>query len=506
MTQPPAPAAALAAGAPGELPGELLQRSRQAVQEAYASQALSEQSLESPLGRLLKGPPVSCRPETPLRDALAEMHRRRIGSMLVVDAQGRPLGIFTRYDILSRVTLAEVPLDTPIGHVMVQPVHSLTAADTAQDAVLLMSRHGFRHVPVTQGGVAVGMVSERDLFAMQRLSVKQVGSAIRGADDVGDLQRAALEIRRLAAALLGQGVQARQLTGLISHLNDVLTRRLLELKAAEHRLPPDRWCWLALGSEGRSEQTIATDQDNALILPDDSSEAEHEAARAFGHDVNLALDACGYPLCRGGVMAGEPACCLTLRQWRDRFAHWIEHGAPEDLLNACIYFDLRPLAGSEALAHTLQAEVLQAAQRTPRFLKQMALNALGHGAPLGWLGGISTDARGTIDLKLQGTSIFVDAARLYALAHGIAATNTRERMEGAGEAMGLPAAEYQAWVGAFEFLQLLRLRVQLEGRPPQGEPNRIEVAQLNDIDRRILKECLRTARMLQQRLQLDYER
>lgn len=506
MTQPPASAAALAAGPARELPGELLQRSRQAVQEAYASQALSEQSLEAPLAQLVKGAPVCCSPETPLRDALAEMHRRRIGSMLVTDPEGRPLGIFTRYDILGRVTLAEVPLDTPIGRVMVQPVHSLTVHDTAQDAVLLMSRHGFRHVPVTQGGVAVGMVSERDLFAMQRLSVKQVGSAIRAANDVADLQRVALEVRHLAAALLGQGVQARQLTGLISHLNDVLTRRLLALKAAEHRLPAGRWCWLALGSEGRSEQTIATDQDNALILPDDSSDAERAAALAFGRDVNQALDACGYPLCRGGIMAGEPGCCLTLAQWQGRFAHWIEHGAPEDLLNASIYFDLRSLAGDEALAQALRAEVLQSAQRTPRFLKQMALNALGHGAPLRWLGGIATDARGTIDLKLQGTAIFVDAARLYALAHGVPATNTRERMEGAGQAMGLPAAEYQAWVGAFEFLQLLRLRVQLEGRPPQGEPNRIEIAQLNDIDHRILKECLRTARMLQQRLQLDYER
>lgn len=506
MTQPLAPAAVPPAGPARELPGELLQRSRQAMQEAYASQALSEQSLEAPLAHLLKGPPVSCSPQTPLRDALAEMHRRRIGSMLVVDAQGRPVGIFTRYDILGRVTLAEVPLDSPIGQVMVQPVHCLTVSDTAQDAVLLMSRHGFRHVPVLQGGVAVGMVSERDLFAMQRLSVKQVGTAIRGAHDVADLQRAAGEIRRLAAALLGQGVQARQLTGLISHLNDVLTRRLLELKAAEHRLAAQRWCWLALGSEGRSEQTIATDQDNALILADDSSDAERQAALAFGRDVNLALDACGYPLCRGGIMAGEPGCCLTLAQWRARFAHWIEHGAPEDLLNASIYFDLRPLAGDEALGQALLADVLPSAQRTPRFLKQMAMNALDHGAPLGWLGGIATDARGTIDLKLQGTAIFVDAARLYALAHGVPATNTRERMEGAGEAMGLPPAEYQAWVGAFEFLQLLRLRVQLEGGPPQAEPNRIEVGQLNDIDRRILKECLRAARLLQERLRLDYER
>jgi len=484
----------------------LLQKSRQAVQEAYASQALAEQSLETPLAQLVRAELVTCPPETPLREALARMQQGGIGSMVVVDTAGRPCGILTRHDILDRVALAQVPLATPIGQVMVQPVHTLDETDTAQDAALLMSRHGMRHVPVTRGGVAVGIVSERDLFAMQRLSLKQVGSRIRGAASLLELQHSAVAIRRLAAALLGQGVQARQLTALISHLNDLLTRRLLQIKSGEHGMAPGRWCWLALGSEGRSEQTIATDQDNALILPDDTSAEEKAKALAFGRDVNQALDACGYPLCKGGIMAGEPACCLLLREWQSRFADWIRHGAPEDLLNASIYFDLRPLAGAEELARSLQQEVVVAAQSTPRFQKQMALNALSHAPPLGWRGNLVTDERGTLDLKLQGTAIFVDGARLYALAHGVQATGTRDRLEQAGRAMGLAEREYQAWIVAFEFLQMLRLRLQLEGRPDPAEPNRIAVATLNNIDRRILKECLRAARILQQRLQLDYER
>lgn len=472
---------------------------------AARGQALSEQSLETPLGRLDKPPPVSCGPQAALREALERMRAQRVGSMLVVDAQGRPLGILTRHD-LPRLMLQQVALDTPVAAVMTQPVHSLTVDHTAQDAVLLMTRQGVRHVPVTRDGVAVAMVSERDLFALQRQSLRQVGSGIRAAASVADLQRSAQAIRQLAAALQGQGVQARQLTELISHLNDLLTCRLLEIVAVGTGLAPRRWCWLALGSEGRSEQTIATDQDNALILADDVSGEERAAALAFGGAVNQALDACGYPLCRGGIMAGEPACCLTLRQWRERFGHWIAHGAPEDLLNASIYFDLRPLAGDAALAQALRDEVLQSARATPRFLKQLALNALDRRAPLGLLGGIATDARGTLDLKLQGTAIFVDAARVYALACGVPATNTRGRLEGAGQALGLAAAEYQAWAAAFEFLQMLRLRLQLEGPPPRDAPNRIALRSLNHIDRRILKECLRSARLLQRRLQLDYER
>jgi CBS domain-containing protein len=116
------------------------------------------------------------------------------------------------------------------------------------------------------------------------------------------------------------------------------------------------------------------------------------------------------------------------------------------------------------------------------------------------------DERGTIDLKLQGTAIFVDAARLYSLAHGSPLTSTRQRLEGAGTRMGLAASEYQAWAGGFEFLQMLRLRVQLETSPAPDQANRLVVAELNDIDRRILKESLRVGRSLQQRLHLDYER
>jgi len=485
---------------------KFLDLSWRALQAAYASQALAEQSLETPLGEVARKAPVSCTPETPLRQALGQMHKLHIGSMLVADEGSRPLGILTRYDILGRVTLPALPLDTPISQVMVQPVLTLTHEHTALDAALLMSEHGIRHVPVTRGGVAVGMVSERDLFALQRLSLKQVSTSIRGAGDVDTLKRAAQDIRRFAHSLLGQGVHARQLTALISHLNDVLTRRLLEMKAQAHGVDLSRLCWLALGSEGRGEQTIATDQDNALILPDDTTAAQREAILRFARDVNESLDACGYPLCRGGIMAGEPACCLSLAQWRERFMHWIAHGAPQDLLNASIYFDFRPLAGDAAMAQGLRQEIGLAAARAPRFIKQLALNALGRSAPLNWLGRIASDDAGLIDLKLQGAAIFVDVARIYALGHGVHATNTRERLEAVGPLLGLAASEYEAWISGFEFLQTLRLRLQLESTAPPRQPNHLRVDSLNNIDRRILRESFRIARSLQQRLQLDYER
>jgi CBS domain-containing protein len=432
--------------------------------------------------------------------------------VMVVDEAGAALGILTRYDILGRVTLPQRPLDTPISQVMSHPVLTLTVDDTAQQAALLMSRHGLRHVPITEAGRVVSIVSERDLFALQRLSLKQISTTIRAADDVTTLKQRAGEIRRFARHLLAQGVQARQLTELISHLNDLLAERLVQLVARQRGLDLGQVCWLAFGSEGRGEQTIATDQDNGLIFASDDPERDRPAWLAFAREVNEALDACGYPLCKGNVMASNPECCLTPTEWQARFAAWMEAGAPQDLLNASIFFDLRAVAGRGDLAAPLRAFITERAAQLPRFIKQLADNSLAQRPPLNWRGGIEThavDGREVIDLKLQGTAIIVDAARILALAQGVGETSTRGRLEAAGRALNVEPNERESWIGAFEYLQMLRLEVQLPSdpnAPPPARPNEIAVTSLNDIDRRVLKESLRFARRLQQRLELDYRR
>ena len=491
---------------------KLLELSQRALQATYSMQAGSEQSLDTPLGHIARKQPAAVGADAPLSQALALMHERHVGSVLVLDAAGAAVGILTRHDIVGRVALPQVPLAAPIAQVMSAPVHSLAVDATGQDAALLMSRHGIRHVPVTEGGRVVGIVSERDLFALQRLSLRQVSTAIRGAQDVAGLAVAAQEIRRFARSLVGQGVGARRLTELISHLNDVLTERLVHLLATDAGMDLTRACWLAFGSEGRNEQTIATDQDNGLVFDSDDPQRDRPAWLAFARRVNDALDACGYPLCKGNVMASNPDCCLTADEWCARFAQWIDHGAPQDLLNASIYFDFRPLVGRTELAAPLRELLLGRAPQVPRFMQQMALNALNNRPPLNWLGGIDTQQVGereVIDLKMHGTVIFVDAARLYALARGIGETGTRQRFEAVARVWQTEPRESEAWIGGFEFLQMLRLRVQMErtGVPSgEGNPNLLPLDALNEIDRRVLKECLRVGRRLQQRMELDYRR
>jgi len=487
----------------------LLERVRRA-QRGRAAESLAEGAgMLAPLGSLLARAPVWCVPEASLAQVLETMHKERVGAMVVCDIERKPLGILTTHDVLHRVAAAHAALDQPVSMVMTPAPVTLEDDVPIVEAALAMARHGFRHVLVTSAGRLHGVVSERDLFAMQRFGLARIASSLRAAGSLGALAEAAAGIRRLSKELLAQGIDAEHLTQLTSALYDSLARRLIELVAPNHVLPA-RWCWLALGSEGRLEQTLATDQDNALLFEaPGGTDAARAALLGFADEVNRGLAACGIPLCPGDIMARNPRWCLTQDEWRRAFDQWIRNPQPEALLNAAIFFDFRPVAGDAALAGELRQAVLAQAGRNPAFVRALADNALRVRPPLGLLGDISTDdnARfpGTLDLKGYGTRPLVDAARTMALKLGIAATGTAARLRAAAAAGALPAAEAAAAVDALHYLQGLRLRRQhLEGELPVGAENRIDPARLNEVDRRILKAAFRQSAALQDRLRADY--
>jgi CBS domain-containing protein len=488
----------------------LLEESQRAVQSEYALALDDESRFARPLASLIRRSPLSVLPDAPLADALAAMEAARVGSVVVTDAAGHPIGILTLKDVLARVTLAGVPLATPISAVMTQAPATLPADTPVADALVLMARQAIHHIPLVEDGRLAGVVSEKDIFALRRLSVEGITSAIARSDDPSRLPALALDIGDLAHSLLAQGMDAENLTAIISSLNDRLTERIIALECeADDTLVGLCWCWLALGSEGRMEQTLATDQDNALIFAQ-ASEAQRDALLAFALRVNQRLDACGFPLCRGGIMASNPKWCLSAADWQQQFTQWIDHGSPDALLHASIFFDFRPLTGDAALALDLRAWLNRAAQKNPRFLHQMAGNALRNRPPLGLVRDfvLSDDNAHphTIDLKLNGATPFVDAARIFALAAGSPQTNTAKRLRAAAHALHIPDAELADWNRAFHFLQLLRLRHQHEQQRTGIAPdNHLDPDTLNPLDRRILKEALRQARKVQARLALDYQ-
>jgi CBS domain-containing protein len=228
---------------------------------------------------------------------------------------------------------------------------------------------------------------------------------------------------------------------------------------------------------------------------------------AFARDVNAALDTLGFPLCPGNVMASNAELCLSTGEWQAKFLAWIREPTPQALLNANIVFDLRPLHGDATLCAELRAWLFSYSRANPLFLRLLVQNALEVEPPLGLIRTFVVDddaaRKGTLDLKTRGTRVFVDCARVFALALGIADTGTAARLRAAGARLNVLPRHVDATVEAFQFLQLLRLRQQ-DAPGTAGQPNRLDPSTLHEIDQRMLKEAFRQGKQLQERLRLQY--
>ncbi len=469
--------------------------------------------LATPLSELVRRGPVTCSQDYPVRGALELMRKANVGSILLTDEDGGPAGMFTLKDLRDRVALGNCDMDRPMREVMTPQPFSLPDTAPAFEAALAMAQRSIHHVVITHEGRVSGVISEKDLFALQQVGVSRIAGALRVAEDLATLQQAAADIRRLARNLMAQGVGAEQLTRLISQLNDQLTQRILTLAFADSGLADVSWCWLALGSEGRYEQTLHTDQDNGLIytVPEGRTGDEVRALMlAVSRRVNEWLDACGFPLCQGEIMAGNPKWCLSREEWQNTFNEWMFRGDAPVLLNASIFFDFRSLAGEAHLAEELRAWLNGRIKENRHFLKHMVRNALGNRPPLGLVRDFVVDGEGdeanTIDLKFHGTTPFVDAARIFALAAGLDETGTVRRLRGAGAVWKLNSQEVESWVESFLFIQQLRLQLhQTQLGKGRDLGNRFDPEKLTNVERQALKEAFRQARKLQGRLESFFQ-
>ncbi|MBK7356741.1 putative nucleotidyltransferase substrate binding domain-containing protein [Propionivibrio sp.] len=492
----------------------LLSQSRQQLQIHFSQHIAEQQTMNSSLASIIKQEPIAVMPDTPTRQVVETMVSRKIGSMVVVDAEQQPVGIFTQSDVITRIVLPGVSLDSPIGTIMSPDPITLPIVANAYDAALAMALHGVRHLlAVDEGGRLMGVVSERDLFTLQRVGLRQVRQTIDAATNIDMLLMASQDVRQLSLNMLAQGIGAEQITQFISALNDTLTRRIIEINLDKHDLYGIEWAWLSFGSEGRDEQTFNTDQDNGIIyICTDIMDREQTQLVLidFARDVNADLDKCGFPFCSGNIMASNPQLCLTLEEWEEKFDNWIRTPEPQALLNATIFFDFRPLYGKYNLADRLRLTLLRRTRSNPLFLRMMAGNALSVVPPLGMFRDFVTDSDpehpGTIDLKKYGTRLFIDAARVFSLAHNVSATNTVQRIKQSAPSMNISVDEASAAADGFNFIQLMRLRHQhAEQTQGRAGDNLLRPDDLNEVDRRILKEALRQARKLQRRLKLDYQ-
>lgn len=486
-----------------------VQRNRRV--ESFAPLDAGPRYGEPALRELVRRDLVAIQPDWTIRDTLFTLNQAGVQAGVVADRPGAALGVVTLHDLVEAITLKKASLGDPCFTYMTAAPATLPVDASVHRARVTLTRGRLSHLLLLEAdGQLYNLLLPEDLPGFREGGAEELVERINLADNVDSMADAARAVRERGHELFANGMGVEALCKWMSGLNDLIGIRVIELVADEFDLPPVSWCWMVFGSEGRLEQAFASDQDNGLIfLPENEADTDRvrQAMLTFAEAVNSALDICGFLLCPGDIMAGNPVWCLSVREWRERFSAWMGEPDPEALLNASIFFDFRPLYGQDELVDDLHKWLLPQPALHPRFLRGMAEQALGCTPSLGWFGGFSYDGGHryphTIDLKTRGSRPFVDAARLWALQHGVWTTNTVERLREVGRAMQRPHTDTAASVEAFEFIQRLRIQRQLAGGEYDGV-NRIDPSAIAGPQRLMLKEAFKQAKLLQLRLGQEF--
>jgi CBS domain-containing protein len=448
-----------------------------------------ENSLSLPVKYLVKRPPVFVEPGATVAQAARTMREALIGSVLVPDD---PPGIVTDRDLRGRVLAAGLGPETPVRQVMTRPLKTLDSNAPMFTALQLMLEEHIHHLALVEEGKIVGLISSSDLLQHQASSPVYLRRTLETLEAPAKLAHYSREVAGIVETLFRGGLGAVQIGRIVSSLNDALVKRLVDLAERELGPAPTEFAWIVFGSEGRLEQALLTDQDNALVYGEESETARVYFA-ALAKRVVDGLIQVGFPPCAGGFMATQ--WCKSLEEWRSLFARWVRTPKPQALLDAAIFFDFRPVAGALSLAPL--DKILASAGTEKAFIAHLAEAALAH-PPLRFFNRIRSDD-GRVDVKQGGLAPIVGLARAAALAGGSRERSTLERLATAGESgIFLSQDDASELAEIFQFLLHLRLRQQLASlQANRPLDHNIHLNALSTLERRHLKEGFVMIRRIQ---------
>ena len=460
------------------------------------SAQLNSTTLTVAVKNLIKTAPVFVAADASVADAAQQMQRAHIGSVLVAT---EPPGIVTDRDLRGRVLAAGLGPETPVTRIMTRPIKTIDSDRLAFSALGLMVEENIHHLPVVEQGRIVGIISSTDLLFHQTNNPVYLRRVIDGLSEAAVIGSYASAIAALAGALFQSGLGALQIAQIVSSLNDALVKRLVQL--AEHELgaPPVPYAWIVFGSEGRMEQALLTDQDNALVF-DETNEGQAYFSELSKRVVDGLIQA-GFPPCAGGFMA--VSWCKPLSEWRELFTKWIRLPEPQALLDAAIFFDFRAVAGSLSL-DVLEETILPAKDQR-RFLAHMLSGALAFRPPLGFFNRLRAP-NGEIDIKMGGIAPIVSLARVMALATGSRERSTLERLSIASASDSVVGRESARSLSEiFPFLLRLRLGAQLAARDNRKVvDNRIDLATLSPFERNQLRDAFIIMKRIQEDIRANW--
>jgi CBS domain-containing protein len=445
--------------------------------------------LTTPIGKLVVRPPVMVDITATVAQTAQKMRQAWVDVALI---QADVPGIITDHDFQVKVLAEELGPHTPVSAVMTRPMKTLPAETPVHGALLFMLEENIHHVPITREGEIVGIVTASDLLRHQTRSPLYLMRQLDNHDLSETLSRYTVEIAGMVENLFNGGLDVAQIGRVIASINDALIRRLLRL--AEERLgpPPTPYAWLVFGSEGRMEQALITDQDNALVYQTDSPAAREYFSTLATQVVNDLIKA-GFPPCPGGYMAIN--WTKPMADWLKLFSGWINTPSPQALLETGIFFDFRGVHGQLSL-EPLEQVVANSGKQSV-FLGHMARAAMEFRPPIGFFRRIKTED-GLVDLKSTGIAPIVSLARVYALEGNIRVRSTIPRMEAAVAAGTLSQDGADTLIENYKFLLHLRLQEQLSAlRAGKPADNKIRLQAVSALENRRLKDAFLSIKEMQ---------
>jgi len=467
--------------------------------------------LNQPLKKLAKKA-LSCNFNMSIKEVAKLMTKYEENAVLVMSEDNIAIGIVTNNDLSKRVLALGHDINASVSEIMSAPIIAIHESALLYEALILMQEKDIRQLAIKDSyGKIISIINNDELLKSQSYSSSIMIHEIESAQYLDDVISAHKKLPQFIKALIDSGANVQNISRIITKITDTVTKKIIDLAIKEIGEPPVRFAFIAMGSLGRKEQTLVTDQDNAIIFEDVEKEKMDEVKGYFqklSEKVCVDLDKSGYELCKGNNMAMNPTWCQPLSQWKKYFADWILTPDPQNLLKVNIFFDFRSVYGHEQLSDDLRSFVSENVNKEDKFLYNLMQNALHYKPPLNFFGNILTkstkDYTESLDIK-ETIMPIVMFARIYALKNKLNETNTIDRIEELKNKKIVSNEQIKEFLSAYNYLMLIRFKHQVQLISINKEANNhINLEKLTDIDRSMLKKIFKTIVDFQKKLSSDF--
>ncbi|MCB9057034.1 MAG: cyclic nucleotide-binding/CBS domain-containing protein [Calditrichae bacterium] len=457
---------------------------------------------------------VSCSAETTIREAASIMSQQKISAILIADADGF-IGIITDKDFREKVVVKGISADISVTEIMSSPLITIDSETPVFEALLFMMDKKIKHLLISSAsGQITGLISDNDLVLAQGHSPMYLLQKIISAEQESDLFSFHSQLPQVIKSMIRNGARAEIVNRLVTHISDEILKKLVEFALKKSGPAPLPFVFMIMGSEGRREQTLKTDQDNAIIYQDPPAGESEKVQKYFlnlGKTICSWLDKAGYTYCKGDVMAQNPKWCQPLKTWKGYFTKWIATPEPLALMHSSIFFDFRSGYGETTLIEKLREHLFKelSGRNTTLFYYHLSKNAMQFKPPLGFFRNFVVESQGkhknAFDIKKAMTPI-VDFTRLYALSARVTATNTLARLEALYQQKVIEKNEFEDLKQAYTYLMQLRFSRQLQAIMDEHveADNYIIPKNLNHIEQKVLKEIFTLIEKFQQKLSMKF--